>query len=420
MDVCILKSTAKGSVMAPPSKSLAHRYIICAALAKGKSVIRNVDLSEDIKATIDCIKAIGAGVSIDNMDVTIDGIGLGTGDYQTDNSPDEISFKCRESGSTMRFFMGIAMYLGKASRFYGSQTLRNRPFGIYEEICQSQSIDFERKDDYIYLSGKLGAGNYELKGNVSSQFITGLMFVLPLLETDSVIKLIPPVESRSYINLTIQALNFFGVDVSWKTDEELYIKGGQCYMASDEIVEGDCSNAAFFEAFNYIGGDVQVLGTNPDTLQGDAVYRELFDRLKSANYTGTVDISDCPDLGPVLFAMAAALNGGKFTGTRRLKMKESDRGTVMCAELKKFGVDSRISENEIEIEAGRFLEDKADESHTPKEELDGHNDHRIVMSLALLCSILGGKITGAQAVTKSYPGFFEDIKKLGVEVSIGE
>lgn len=400
MIVTINPSTAKGQCATPPSKSLAHRYIICAMLAKGKSIITNVDFSEDIKATIDCARALGATVNIDGDTVTVEGIA----DKKVEG---DITFNCRESGSTMRFFMGIAMYFGNRSIFNGSNTLRNRPFGIYEEICEKAGIEFVRHDDYICVNGKYQPGEYEIKGNISSQFITGLLFCLPLFDKDSVIKLIPPVESRSYIDLTIYSLRQFGVDVHFdeNNNNNLVIKGGQSYTGTNIRVEGDCSNAAFLEAFNAIGGSVEVLDVNEDTLQGDRVYKEHFDSLRRGY--ATIDISDCPDLGPVLFSVAAANKGGLFTGTKRLKIKESDRGTVMCEELAKFGVKSRLEENEIEIY-------KCDELCKPEEVLSGHNDHRIVMSMALLLSIVGGSVDEAQAVRKSYPGFFEDIKKLNV------
>lgn len=415
MDVTIACSKAAGSIKVPPSKSLAHRYIICAALADGESHVSNVDFSEDIKATIDCIKALGAGVDIDGDTVRIQGIAAGDfAEKGLHNSDKIVDFMCRESGSTMRFFMGIAMLLGIKAAFYGSSTLRNRPFGIYEKICKEQEIVFVREEDYISVKGKLKSGEYVIAGNISSQFITGLMFVLPLLENDSVIKLIPPVESRSYIDLTIQALGYFGVEAVWEGDETLVLKGGQKYVAKDIAVEGDCSNAAFLEALNTVGGNVELKGLNPDSIQGDRVYDAVFkqladtetDKFKAEN---AIDISDCPDLGPILFAVAAATGGGIFTGTRRLKIKESDRGTVMCKELSKFGIKSKMEENTITIYNNELCK--------PTEALDGHNDHRIVMSMAVLSTITGGYIKGAQAVRKSYPGFFEDIKALGIEVT---
>lgn len=401
MRATIKPSTIKGDIIAPPSKSVAHRYIICAALAEGESVVSNIELSEDIKATIDCIKACGAEVEIKETDVIIRGI-------SKSNIPQEIDFYCRESGSTMRFFMGLAMYFGHKSRFYGSDTLRKRPFGIYEEICAKQGIEFKRCDDHIVVEGKLSAGEYEIAGNISSQFITGLLYVLPLLDEDSCIHLIPPIESRSYIDLTLQAMRRFGVIATWKNDTDLIIKGGQRYKACKQRVEGDCSNAAFLEGFNYLGGQVTVDGVDKDTIQGDRVYKELFEQLK--NSYATIDISDCPDLGPVLFAIAASLHGARFTGTKRLKIKESDRGSVMCNELSKLGVKSNMMDNEIEIIAPK------DGLIVSKDILEGHNDHRIVMSLALLLSIVGGQINEANAVRKSYPSFWDDCIKLGMEV----
>lgn len=417
MDVTIRPSKAAGSIAAPPSKSLAHRYIICAGLAKGESVVSNVDMSEDIKASIDCVRALGATVTIEGRTVTVKGIDarnmLESGDKKY--SDEVVKFMCRESGSTMRFFMGIAMLLGIPSAFYGSETLRNRPFGIYEKICEEQEISFRREEDHISIKGKLRAGEYVIAGNISSQFITGLMFVLPLLDKDSKIKLIPPVESRSYINLTIQSLEMFGVTAKWNGDEELVIPGRQSYQASNVCVEGDCSNAAFLEALNVVGGHVDIMGLNASSIQGDRVYAELFKKLADSDIDNllednAIDISDCPDLGPVLFAVAAAVSGGIFTGTRRLKIKESDRGTVMCAELAKFGIKSTMEENTIRIHKG--------ELSVPMESLDGHNDHRIVMSEAILLTLTGGSISGAQAVTKSYPGFFDDLQTLGIEVDI--
>lgn len=398
MNAVITKSKAVGNISAPPSKSMAHRYIICAALSKGQSVISNVDLSQDILATLDCIKAMGANVEISGDTVVINACDK--------IKSESIDFMCRESGSTMRFFMGIAMCLGVPSYFYGSETLRNRPFGIYEKICVDQGIEFIRQEDKIYVNGQLCAGEYNIAGNVSSQFITGLMFVLPMLDTDSRIRLIPPVESRSYIDLTIQALGDFGVSVVWEDEYTLFIRGNQQYEGRSISVEGDCSNAAFLEAFNYCGGSVTVTGLKPDTIQGDRVYSECFDKLSKGH--ATIDISDCPDLGPVLFAVAALNHGGSFTGTKRLKIKESDRGSVMCRELSKFSIETKMSENDIEIYKGTIK--------PSTEELDGHNDHRIVMSLAIILSTVGGTITGAEAVRKSYPGFFDDIRTLGIEV----
>lgn len=399
MIVNVKKSTAAGIVTAPPSKSISHRYIICGALAEGKSIISNLSYSEDIRATIDCIKACGAEAEADGSTVTIDGI-------SKDKLPDTINFMCRESGSTMRFFMGVAMLFGCDSYFYGSETLRNRPMGIYEDICREQNILFEKEADRIHINGKLKAGNFKIPGNISSQFITGLLFTLPMLSGDSVIELLPPVESRSYINLTLQSLKAFGVNVEWKNDTTLVIPGNQKYQPKDIAVEGDYSNAAFLDGFNTIGGNVTVTGLSEDSLQGDRVYKELYPKLMAGK--AEIDLSDCPDLGPVLFVVAAANHGGIFTGTKRLKIKESDRGVVMCTELAKFGIKSVYEDNRIEIIAS--------ELKAPTEPVCGTNDHRIVMAFSLLLCLVGGSISEAEAVRKSYPDFFERISELGIEV----
>ena len=407
MKVKIEQSTAKGNIKVPPSKSMAHRFIICAALSNGVSEITNVDYSEDIKATLDCIRALGAKVEENESSVIIDGRDSLINDMSDKVDGKIIEFKCRESGSTMRFFMGIAMTLPMTGRFYGSETLRNRPFGIYESILEEQKLLFERKEDFIEINGPIKSSEYSIKGNISSQFVTGLLFALSLKKEGGKINLIPPVESRSYINMTIQAMRKFGIDVDWDNENTLIVKPSQEYIAKSFEVEGDYSNAAFLDAFNYIGGDVNTEGLNAESLQGNKVYKECFEKLKQGK--ATIDIADCPDLGPVLFAVAAANHGGIFTSTARLKIKESDRGSVMCEELSKFGVITDMQENTIVIEGNGLKK--------PVEELCGHNDHRIVMSLSLLLTITGGTVNEAEAVRKSYPHFFEDIQKLGISLT---
>ena len=422
MEKIINQSIAKGTVKAPPSKSMAHRYIICAGLCDKVSTISNVDYSEDIKATIDCIKALGAKVDVGESSVSIDGRETvikkmlkiynetptsDKSDMSDKQDISEIDFLCRESGSTMRFFMGIAITLPVTANFYGSETLRNRPFGIYESILNSaDNCFFKRLDDKISIKGGLKENDFEIAGNISSQFVTGLLLSLSLRKEGGTITLIPPVESRSYIDMTIQAMREFGIDVKWDSENKLRVEANQTYNSKDIEVEGDYSNAAFLDAFNYIGGEVKVEGLNAESLQGDKVYKECFEKLKAEK--ATIDIADCPDLGPVLFAVAAANHGGVFTSTARLKIKESDRGSVMCEELAKFGIKTHMEENSIEI--GNGLK-------APGEGVNGHNDHRIVMSLSLLLSLTGGTITEAEAVRKSYPGFFDDIQKLGIVVN---
>ena len=201
-----------------------------------------------------------------------------------------------------------------------------------------------------------------------------------------------------------------GVTCEWCNECELYIKGNQRYCPKDITVEGDFSGTAFIDAFNHLGGNVSLLGLNESSQQGDRVYRELMKLLDAQ--TPTISISDCPDLAPILFTLAAMKNGATFTDTARLRIKESDRATVMAAELKKFGADITVKENEVIVKAGNL--------HAPSEMLYGHGDHRVVMSLAVISSVYGGVIDGSEAVAKSYPDFFSDIKKLGVRFSTYE
>ena len=385
---------------APPSKSMAHRLLIGGGLAEGKSVIGGISGSEDMKATLDCLSAIGAKYEIEGDKVTITGADIR-------NIPENAVLRCRESGSTLRFFIPICLLDGKAFTFTGSEKLLSRPLSVYEDIFREQNISFAADSDKITLGGKLRSGDYEIRGDISSQFITGLLFVLPLLENDSRIRLIPPVESRSYINLTIEALSVFGIEIKWQDETTLFIKGKQSYRPAHTKVEGDYSNAAFFAALNELGNEIEMTGLNPKSLQGDKIYEKYFPLLGKGD--SPIDISDCPDLGPILFALSAVKGGGTFIGTRRLKIKESDRASAMAEELEKFGVKVEVGDDWVTVDPADF--------HTPAETLSGHNDHRIVMSCAVLSTITGGKIEGAEACKKSLPDFFERLKKLGFEVT---
>lgn len=278
--------------------------------------------------------------------------------------------------------------------------------GVYEEICKKQGLLFQPTAEGITVGGRLKSGSYKIKGNISSQFITGLLFVLPLMSQSSTIQLIPPIESCSYINLTIQALSQFGITVRWQDEKTLFVPGGQHYHPVHARVEGDYSNAAFFAALNLLGSEIAITGLNPDSLQGDKIYEKDFALLQKG--TPTINISDCPDLGPILFALAAVKGGGVFTGTRRLKIKESDRAGAMAEELAKFGVAVTVHEDSVVVYPHNF--------HAPEKPLSGHNDHRIVMACAVLATVTGGIIEGAEASRKSLPDFFERLQKLGFEV----
>ena len=394
-DPCILR----GTVEAPPSKSMAHRYLIGAALSGEKCTLTGVDYSEDILASIDCLRALGAIVTTEGDTVVVDPEGFMMSEPRI--------LECRESGSTLRFFIPLALCVGKNVTFRGSKRLLERPLDVYEELCRDRGFTFDRDENGITVRGELKGGAYKIRGDISSQFITGLIFALVYLGGNSSVEILPPFESRSYIDLTISALRSFGADVAFADEYRIEIRDSKMKSFSGRI-EGDYSNAAFLDAFNHIGSEINVKNLNSSSLQGDRVYAEYFKKISHG--VPTLDISDCPDLGPILFALAALKNGAVFKGTDRLKAKESDRGAAMHCELSKLGGGLVFGDNIITV---------------PRQELkyegrilDGHNDHRIVMAMSVILSKIGGTIQGVEAVRKSYPGFFEDIKSLGAEVEL--
>ncbi len=399
MRVKIEKGLASGCVKAPPSKSVAHRLLIAAALADGESVINGISLCEDVLATASCLNAMGADIRLCGDKATVRGFD------PLCCEPKEELF-ANESGSTLRFLIPIALLSDKPIVFSGSGRLMERPLSVYERLCEENGMTLVREDGKIKVCGPFKATEIELPGNVSSQFISGLLFILPFLGGDRRIKINTKTESRSYIDLTLKAMNDFGIDAIWENENTLLVKDGAKYSPRCANVEGDYSAAAFTDALGCLGGRVSVKGLREDSLQGDRVYAEHFSALKLG--CPEISLEDCPDLGPILFTIAAACNGGRFTDTARLKIKESDRAAVMAEELRKFGAELEVLENEVIVRPARL--------HAPTEILFGHNDHRIVMSLAVLCTKYGGIIEGAEAIRKSYPTFFSDLSALNIEV----
>ena len=408
MKVEIRPSRAKGTVTAPPSKSMAHRLLICAGLAEGESVVRNLAYSEDVKATIACLRSLGAEITLDGDTAVVKGVDPSKPLGKTAVLP------CNECGSTLRFFAPLCMLCGEERILTGSERLMSRPLSVYENLAQKQGIRFERYSDKLIVEGKLKSGAFDVPGNISSQFISGLLFALPFLREDSRIYEWPPFESMSYIFMTLQAMEEFGISVPYEYDESrgcvfLPVSHTEKYRSTAVTVEGDHSNAAFFEALNYAGSQVKVTGLNEDSAQGDRQHKYFFEKLTKTDEI--VNICECPDLGPILFAVAALCGGGRFTGTRRLKIKESDRANAMKSELKKFGITVDVEENDVIVHPG--------ELRAPTEPLCGHNDHRIVMALSVLLTKVGGVIDGAEAVSKSFPDFFDRLQNLGVDLTYG-
>jgi 3-phosphoshikimate 1-carboxyvinyltransferase len=400
MNVEIAPSVAKGSVIPPPSKSYAHRLLVCAALSDGESVIENIGTNDDILATAECLNNMGAQITIDGTTATVKGISYS-------ERVDKLSLFCNESGSTLRFLIPLSLVFSKEIVFSGKGRLMERPQTVYEELFKTKGCFLEKAGDDLTVSGQLHSGIYEVAGDVSSQFITGLLFALPLLQGDSEIRLTTPLQSAPYVDITIDVLSRFGVEIS-RDGDVFYIKGDQQYKSCNAVCESDWSNAAFLDAFNLAGGQVVLDNMNTNSKQGDRVYKEYFNLL--CNGTPTLDISQCPDLGPVLIACAVLKNGATLKGTSRLKIKESDRGQVMAQELRKLGVNVEIGDDYIIVPRSKL--------NAPCESIDCHNDHRIAMSFSVLCSVTGGVLAGAECVSKSYPEFFKDIKELGIQYKI--
>lgn len=398
----ILPGTASGRMTAPPSKSMAHRDLICGALSTG-STISGLAWSDDIKATLSCLEAMGAKVKTKGNTVKIGGLDPIDPDIKGD-------LYCHESGSTLRFLIPLCLLADKPIHLSGTERLFARPLGVYEELCRGAGLEFKPEKTSVQLRGPMKSGKYSVAGNLSSQFISGLLFALPLLPGDSVIDITGSIESLSYIKLTLKALGDFGIRITRADEHTLFVPGGQHYRAREMAVEGDYSNAAFFEALNTLGGNIVIEGLAVRSHQGDRVYRKLLPKLCGRN--PEVDLTDCPDLAPILFAVAAAKNGAVFTGTARLRLKESDRAQAMKEELAKFGVPVTVEENRVIVEKVQLK--------TPTQLLYGHNDHRIVMALSVLCTLTGGTIAGAQAVAKSYPEFFRQLAALGIGIKVEE
>ena len=404
-----------GNITIPPSKSLAHRAIICACLAPGRSVISNIDYSVDIRATIEGMRHLGASIKEDKDTLFIDGIET----FQYDGDV----VNCHESGSTLRFFLPLFSLTVKRATFSGSKRLIERPQNVYEMLFQEQGIDFVRTYPNIIIDGRLKPGELTLKGNVSSQFITGLLFALPLLEADSKIHIEPPFESRSYVDLTIQMLKRFQIIVEYEDAYTLAIKGNQQYQPTDVLVEGDYSQLVFWASLGVLNHSVETHGLDLHSLQGDKKTIAIFQSMNAGikvlddgyqfcpgTLNGTViALNDCPDLGPMLFALATQANGKTtFQNAGRLRIKESDRIEAMETELKKLGCSISSTFGTVTITGPVKLQGNVT--------LHGHNDHRIVMALSILATIADEPITidDAQAISKSYPGFFKDLASCGI------
>lgn len=398
MIVSVSPFTLKGTVCAPPSKSAAHRHLICAYLSHCPCEVENLSDSEDILATLDCISALGAMVEKNER-----GYRITPGEM-----PSHPLLPCRESGSTLRFFIPYALTLNRPVTFTGTEKLLSRPLDYYEQLCKTENFTFCKSARELTVCGNLSAGAFSLRGDITSQYITGLMFALAVCGNTGHIKVLPPFESKSYVVLTGEILKQYGIQTKI-SENTVTVCGNNHFTPCHAVVEGDYSNAAYLDVFGMDNACFSVTGLSEKSVQGDRVYASYFQQLHE---NATLDISDCPDLGPVLFAVAAAHKGGHFTGTKRLKIKESDRAEAMRQELSKCGVRLCVEENTVTVFGGTL--------HAPTTPLFAHNDHRILMALVYVLSFVGGCITGGECVKKSFPDFFQVIKRVGAQIEITE
>ena len=442
MDLQITPKKLSGTVTPPPSKSQAHRLAIAAVLSNGISTVRGVAMSQDVEATLRCLTALGGrwretapGV----LEIT------GTGGRRT--GADLPLLDCGESGSTLRFFIPIALAATGGGVFTGRGRLMERPQGPYFDLFREKGIFFEQKDGVLTVRGRLTPGEYRLAGNVSSQFFTGLLFALPLLEGDSVLIPTTRLESVGYINMTQEAMALAGVHTQWREGSTLFIPGNQRYQPLEAAVEADWSQAAFWYAAQGLGNAVTIAGLNPKSIQGDRVMASFAEMLRGEPLHGGVTapiwgpasaaparpdrqiparpgwstpcvgsvslpLTHCPDLAPPLAAWGALLNGDLYLkDAGRLRIKESDRLATITAALRALGADVTEEPERLIIIGKPSL---------PGGTVDCAGDHRIAMMAAIAATGCTGPVTllGAECVKKSYPDFWEVYQSLGGEIHV--
>ena len=414
-----------GTVTLPPSKSAAHRALLCAALSRGRCTVRPIIESDDMKATLGAMESLGVLVQYDptQQTVRLDASGLGR--------PGGGEIDCLESGSTLRFLIPIAAVLGGDYRFVGRGRLPQRPLGVYRDLLPLHGVAVRSQGGLpLEISGRLLPGAFRLPGDVSSQFITGLLLALPLLEADSTLQLTSPLESAGYVDLTRRVLEEFGV-TTLSVPGGWTVPGQQAFSAGSYTVEGDWSQAAFFlcmAALDPAGHPVHMVGLRPDSTQGDRACADLFGAfgvsitwengvLTAQNtraqephggLTGQViDVSQIPDLAPALAVCGAFARGEtRLINAARLRLKESDRLAAMEQAILTLGGQARATEDALLLTG---------QTTFPGGRALGMQDHRVVMALAALALRASGpvEVTDAYSIRKSYLGFFEDFRRLG-------
>ena len=401
MDVRITPKKLSGSVIPPPSKSMAHRLIIAAALSDGTSTLRNVAFSKDIEATLRCMEVLGAEWSRQTDD-TISVSGIRPHTFET--LP---HFDCGESGSTLRFLIPIALAVCGGGIFTGHGRLMERPQKPYFDLFDEKGIFWKQEGGVLTVQGQLTPGEYRLPGNVSSQFFTGLLFALSLLDAPSEIVSTTALESANYIDMTLQAMEFAGIPVDSVRNQNRFSVPPVSYRPFENTVEPDWSQAGFWYAANFLDNPVDIQGMNAYSTQGDMIIAKHYWQLARPGEEVEIDISGCPDLLPPLAVMAAVRSGTtRFVNAARLRIKESDRLATVAALLTALGCLAEELPDALTVHGGTALSGGT---------VDGANDHRIVMAAAIAATACSAPVTilSAEAVSKSYPDFWEEYQRLG-------
>ena len=390
MDITVFPRKLNGTISAIPSKSQAHRYLICAAFADKPTTIICNQTNQDIEATVACLNALGAQITRTATGYIV---------IPVMSLPQKATLQCRESGSTLRFMLPVVGALGVNATFIMEGRLPLRPLSpLWEEMERMGCLLSRPTSNTIVCSGKLRAGHYQINGNVSSQFISGLHLAMTIIDGASSLSMCGKLESKPYVDMTCLALQQFGIRI-----DNYSIPTNQQFVSPGCIaVEGDWSNSAFFLTAACVGSDISLTGLNHASVQGDRAVIEILQRL-STNIT--IDAANIPDLVPILAVTAATICGATFTNIARLRLKESDRVATVAEMLNNLGARTKISDNELRVYPGQF--------HGCI--INAHGDHRIAMSAAIAATVSSGPVTilGAECVAKSYPSFWEDYNKLG-------
>ena len=418
MNVTIHKPLSEGSIEVVPSKSITHRALIAAALAEGQSLIKRPLESEDTEATIQMLRTLGVKITKTQDGIIVDSKGI--------QKPTDILF-ANESGSSLRFLVPVALLSGEEVTFDGKPGLRKRPISEYLKVFDQMGITYSQFGENLPLKikGNLVPGEYRILGNISSQFVTGLLYALPLLKSDSKLMLETKLESKDYVDMTISIQRQFGVEIQ-EIENGYFIRGNQKYHKKTFEVSGDFSQAAFHIIAGILGANITLSKIEQNTHQADEKILEIVKMMGAEvkydngiikpktgkTYGRVIDLSQCPDIGPIMAVLCALSDGTSYIiNASRLRIKESDRILAITTELNKMGAKISETKDGMVIEGVEKLKSNMN--------LYSWNDHRIVMALSIAAIKTDGpiRIVGAEAIRKSYPTFFEDYVKLKGEIS---